>query len=374
MKEIDKKNIKESENKLEKLKLKYEENPEDIDIIKQLADINIELNKFEDAIVYLSKLLELKPNYARGYNQIGICYFNLGRLDQAEKNLINALKLDFNLIETHFNLGLLYQKRKQHKKALSHFKEIVLRDPEDYMAYYRMAKSALAISMNKEAEEFLKESIRLKPDFLDASADLSTLYIKQGKLNSAEKVLSEILKYHPKEINLHFSLGLVLKEQKKYLEAITHFREVVILDENNAEALNYLGECCIETGMNQQAEPFLAKAIKLHPDYYDAIFNLGKLYWDEERKDDAIMVFQEYLSVIDRLYEKKEKWGEEVSKEIYIPVYNLLGEAYMEKGRKNEAKEWWEKSLEINPEQPEIKNALAKISRPLRKKVSLTID
>ena len=373
MKENDDQNIDELDE-LEKLKAKFEENPEDFELTKKLANMYLELNRPEDAVVYLSKALELNPDYAQGYNQIGVCYVTQNKLDEAEKSLINALKLDFDLIEAHFNLATLYQKRGDYKRALSHFKEVVLKNPDDYVVYHRMAECALAVSMNDEAEEFLKEALRLKPDFLEAAADLSTHYIKQGRLPDAENILGNILKHHPKVAGLHFSLGLVLKEQEKHLEAIAHHREVVLLDENNAEAFNYLGECCVAADMKEQSEPFFAKAIKLEPGYYQAIFNLGKLYLEQERKHEAIMTFEQCLKVLDELAERKEKWGEEIDEEIYTPVYNFLGKAYMQDGRKDKAREMWEKSLQINPEQAEIKKAIEEIPKPLYERVSLTID
>jgi len=42
-------------DELEKLKVKQKENPEDFEITKQLADMYLELNRPEDAIVYLLK-------------------------------------------------------------------------------------------------------------------------------------------------------------------------------------------------------------------------------------------------------------------------------------------------------------------------------
>lgn len=372
-----------NDKKLEELKAKFEDNPEDFEIVKKLADMYLELNRPEDAIVYLSKALELNPDHPQAYNQIGICYLAQDKFDEAEKNLIKALKLDFNLVESHFNLATLYQRKGQYQQALSHFKEVVLENPEDYVVYHRMGKCAAADSMHEEAEEFFKETIRLKPDLLEASSDLATLYINQERLSDAEDILANILKYHPEVAGLHLSLGLVLKEQEKYLDAIAHLREVVIHDENNAEAFNHLGECCVAadtdgtgTGMNEQAVPFFAKAIKLEPEYYQAIFNLGKLYSELEQNDKAIMTLEQCLQVLNGLTERKEKWGEEIEDEeiIYTPVYNLLGKAYMQDDRKEKARESWEKSLEIKPDQPEIQKALDKIPKPLHERVSLTID
>ena len=61
-----------------------------------------------------------------------------------------------------------------------------------------------------------------------------------------------------------------------------HLRETLLIDKNNTEAYNLLGECCIELGMDKQAEPLFTMAVKLDTSYISAICNLGKLYYDQK--------------------------------------------------------------------------------------------
>ena len=66
--------------------------------------------------------------------------------------------------------------------------------------------------------------------------------------------------------------------QNMYTKAMKHLRETLLIDKNNTEAYNLLGECCIELGMDKQAESLFAMAVKLDISYISAICNLGKLF------------------------------------------------------------------------------------------------
>jgi len=124
--------------------------------------------------------------------------------------------------------------------------------------------------------------------------------------------------------------------------------------------------------MHKQAEPFFAQAIKLDPDLSGAVFNLGKLYHDQERWDDAIVVFEEWLRVEGEFEETLDETQKRDGRS--CAVYNILGGCYVRGGNYDRARELWEKSLEIESDQPEISEALDKLPQPLHRRVSLTLE
>lgn len=328
--------------------------------------------KWKEARSHIDRVLELRPDYAPAHNQLGVYYFNEKDPEHAEACFRRAIQLDFTLVEAHFNLASLYQSDGNYEEALPHFKEAVTANPDDYETYNRMGACCLVLGAKEDAEVFLEEALRLRPDFLDPLVSLTVLYMEQGRLSEAEAKLKEGLKAHPEIPQLRFTLGLVLKSQGKFEEALGAFREVVLSDGGHAEAFNHLGECCVALNMGEQAEPFFAQAAKLDPEMSSAVFNLGKLYHDQERWDDAIVMFEEWLKQEDPAADLVEASPEQ--NRMRCAVYHMLGTCYAARGDREQARELWERALEIAPDQTEIAAKLEELPQPLHRRVSLTID
>ena len=332
----------------------------------------VQEKNWEEARPHIVRALAIRPEFAPAHNQLGIYCFHKNDLGQAETCFKKAIQLDFGLIEAHFNLGSLFQSMGRMQEALPHFKEVVTANPEDWETYNRMGMCCIALKAKENAEAFFSESLRLRPDFLDPLVSLTALYMEQGRLPEAGALLKEGLKAHPGIPQLHFTLGLVLKTQEQFEDALGEFREVVLRDGDNAEAFNYLGECCVALGMEEQAEPFFAQAAKMDPEMSPAVFNLGKLYHDQKRWDEAIVTLEEWL---------RQETGEIVFAEhapeddgVHGLVYDMLGTCYAQKGDYDRARELWEHALSLNLDQAEILEKLEWLPQPLLRPVSLTID
>ena len=124
--------------------------------------------------------------------------------------------------------------------------------------------------------------------------------------------------------------------------------------------------------MGEQAEALFAQAAKLDPEMSPAVFNLGKLYHDQERRDDAIVMFEEWLKQEDPGMDLAEASPAENG--MRCAVYHMLGTCYAEQRDHDRAREMWEHALEIDPDRTEIAEELERLPQPLHKRVSLTVE
>ncbi|MCF6154418.1 MAG: tetratricopeptide repeat protein [Candidatus Brocadia sp.] len=341
-----------------------------------LANANIEKGNWEEAYSYLKTAVEMNPDYSQGYNHLGIFFARKKNYTEAINNFKKALQVDFSLTEAHYNLAVLYMERKEYNMALSHFKEVVLANPGDHETYYLMGLCCIHNNLENEAESFLSESHRLKPESIPTAISLCKLLIKKSNYTKAKNILLQILMNDSSLPEVNLLLGIINKIQKKYIKALHYFREALLKDKNNTEAYNLLGECCVESGMDKQAETFFAMAIKLDNSYLEAFYNLGNLYYKQEKYGDAIFTLEEFMKNKEAADSINSLWSEttRTDNDKVVPLYNLLGHCYKMAKNHLKARTIWEKSLAIQSQQQDIKAFLADLPQPLHKRISLTID
>ncbi len=88
------------------------------------------------------------------YNK-GIDYYNSARYSQAAESFKRATEIDPNYIDAYYNLGALLEYLNQDEGALAAFKQIILRNPEDYEAVYKAAEISNRLGASDKAKMYL---------------------------------------------------------------------------------------------------------------------------------------------------------------------------------------------------------------------------
>jgi Tfp pilus assembly protein PilF len=260
-----------------------------------LANSAIEKGNWDEAYPNLKAAVEMNPNYAQGYNHLGVFFTRNKKYEEAIDKFKKALQIDFSMTEVHYNLAYLYMEREEYSTALPYLKEVVLANSDDYETYYLMGICCSRSDMKNEAEAFFSEAHRLRPEHIPSAINLSKLLIKKTDYTKAKNILLYTYMNDPSLPEVNLLLGIIYKMQKKHTRAMHYLRETLLKDKNNAEAYNLLGECCVESGMDKQAEAFFSMAVKLDSMYREAFYNLGNLYYRQEKYENAIYALEEYL-------------------------------------------------------------------------------
>lgn len=278
--------------------IKSQVDDEEFKAKRKQANLLLDTGKFEEALPEYQKLIEINPDYAEGYCNIGLIQIEQNRLAEAEKNLMISIQKDPELLEGYYNLGLLYQRKGSFAKALIFYKEVVTRNKQDSDTFLQMGFCALSMNNKTDARAFFQESFRQRPNSLEAGAALASILIEFNLYEDAEEVLRISLISYPEEISLHFSLGMVLRQQNKPEQALAHFKRVVSLDENHAQGFYYLADCCFQLDLLDQAESFFAIAYKLNQSSAEIVLQLGKVYEKQKKMDKLIVAQQQWVEMV----------------------------------------------------------------------------
>lgn len=92
------------------------------------------LQRYDEAAASFEKALELGPRRPDTLNELAICMMELGKLDQSETLLTEALKAEPENTKVMSNLGLVALKRDNPSEAAAYFRAVLEINPEDQLA------------------------------------------------------------------------------------------------------------------------------------------------------------------------------------------------------------------------------------------------
>jgi type IV pilus assembly protein PilF len=134
----------------------------------------------------------------------------------------------------------------------------------------------------------------------------------------------------------HYDLGINAQNAGDVRSALKEFEQSLQLDDNFAEAHNAIAVLLhLSFDRKDEAETHYKRAIEIRPTFSEAKVNLGNLYLDEGRLDQAIALYNQALN--DMLYPTP-----------YIAETNL-GWAYFKKGDSARALEHLRAAVTTNP-------------------------
>ena len=116
----------------------------------------------------------------------------------------------------------------------------------------------------------------------------STEDVLEKQIERLERLVHE----RPNYADLHYRLGLLLRNRGRQDEAIAAFRQAVLINPVYQKALIKLGLALHEDGRHDEATAILTRAQRLDPESADLHYKLGLLFADQERFELAVEEFE----------------------------------------------------------------------------------
>lgn len=328
---------------------------------------------FKKSLSFFKKLVAHSKNkitQARAYSHIASLYQTMGFRKKAEKAFKKSLKLQPEKQETVFSYYAFLEEGGRGQEAtelLSHFQSQYT--PVKLFAGILVEKHAME-GKYEEAIQQLHEMIRVLPNNKTLLLKEIELLLKISKHFLAKRKISELLK-KTKDKELHFYLGVVNEELKKYKQAVLNFSKVPESSRHYArarrkgakisyihlkdadKALYWLGEAILHSPKDVQsyslysrileekkglkeAISFLKESVSLIP---DLSFYLGDLYYKSKDFSKSIFHFNKVI----------EKNPHHILALNYLAYVHIDADQDLEKGH-----ELAHKALSLDPENPYI--------------------
>jgi ribosomal protein S12 methylthiotransferase accessory factor len=132
----------------------------------------------ESAVAYFRRALELNPEPAEApsiYSYMGVALKNIGRFDEALGFLQKGLELDQDRTDIHNLIGFCHFKRGEHEAAVAAFKRVIELDPSSAIDHANLGVNYQALGQADKARDCYRLALSLDPGIDFARARLSQL-------------------------------------------------------------------------------------------------------------------------------------------------------------------------------------------------------
>lgn len=167
--------------------------PNDISALNALALFYFKKGQFETAKTLLNKAISIEPQVSLLYSNLGFVEQSQGQEDEAVQLYRQSLKVDsFNGIAAA-NIGALYLKRKDYRKAQVAFEIAVEKGQRDWKTLSNYGVTLTALGNYDLAYTNLRSAATLQSQNLEVNLNLAILLIEHmNKLPEGLEVINKI--------------------------------------------------------------------------------------------------------------------------------------------------------------------------------------
>lgn len=141
------------------------------------------------------------------------------------------------------------------------------------------------------AEEALRKALQMSPNDPQAESLLGWALMLQDKFDEALLTFQKVLVREPQNALARINVGYICLKKRIFGEAIEHLSRAIRLANDKKATLYahfYLGLVYLERDMFEDAQTFFQKTIALGPNLIEAYYELGRAYWFNGQRDQAI--------------------------------------------------------------------------------------
>ncbi len=201
----------------------------------------LEAGDYPAAVEKLRQATALMSTNAQAWNYLGVACHRAGDAACAAQGYLQALKLNRDLVEAHFNLGCLWLEQNRLENAKSELAAFTLRRSGSVAGWLKLGSAQLRSRELVAAEKSYAEALRCSPQNPEALNGLGLIQQQRNRPNDAaqsfEAALQQQRDYAPALLNLAIVSQYSLNNRPR---ALQKYREYLALPVHppNWEAVN----------------------------------------------------------------------------------------------------------------------------------------
>jgi tetratricopeptide (TPR) repeat protein len=228
-----------------------------------------QLGKFEEALAYYQKAIDLAPGKSQAYIGKTKALLILGRTGEAETCYEQLLQHQCGSAEVVLQLATLLMNHNQYEAAERRFLQALELEDKSVTALSGLGKVYRALHKPMLAKNYLEKAIQVDPENSQNYYMLGTLEFSQGQVEEAEKCFKKALELDDKNSAAYRDLGHLQLSMNRPTEARKQFQHAMALQPNNLDDIAALARLEDQSGNLHVAydllRPFIEQNI-MHAD------------------------------------------------------------------------------------------------------------
>ena len=322
------------------------DHPDNIALRMQYAHMLVEDKDYKAASEQYLYVQKKQPDNVEVLLNLALLYIETERLDEAAELLSHLIELDKKTDIANYYLGRIEQNKEQYKSAIAHYIKV---ENGTYVFEAKLRIASLFARLDRTDEAI--EQLNVLVEDTESWSKRVRAYLAQGEIfrsrqryQDAFDMYSRALSHNREDINLLYARALIAEKVDRVDIAESDLLKVLSIEPKNSDALNALGYTLADkTERYQEAKEYIQKAAELVPDDPAIMDSLG---WVNYRLGEL----QEALKWLSMAFEKLED----------AEIAAHYGEVLWHTNQKDKAREIWQKGQAVDAKHPVLVDTLKK--------------
>jgi serine/threonine protein kinase/tetratricopeptide (TPR) repeat protein len=323
--------------------LVLEANPRQVQALVNRGQALHDRNDLAGAMASFRRALEIAPDTAIAHNSLGVALKHLNDLDRANAAFDRAIELNPMYAWAYSNKASVLLAKEQWDDAIAAARRAIELKDAAGAPYHNLGKALFKKRDFKSAAEAYRTAIELSPELANASDDLGLALAMQNDLPGAIAAFRQAIKVNPTHIGAMTNLGFALAKLDRYDEAIVSYRNALEVQPGyrpaqsnlasvlNVRAREMVTPELVKPSYLERAVAMSREAVRLDGDYGPYWHTMGMAEFRARNWKASAEAMHEAM--------KRRKGGNAYEWLFLAMIRHELGE-------KDEARRWYDKSVD----------------------------
>jgi tetratricopeptide (TPR) repeat protein len=248
---------------------------------------------FPGAIPHLERARQEKPEDGEALQLLGLSYYLSGHLQQAIPLLekVQSMLLQPDVTGSYI-LGMSYMQLYEFDKSRTAFAKMFSLPPDSAGTYLALAQMMMHHDLEEKAVPELEKALALDPRLPMARFLLGEVYLYKGDVAAGLAYFQKEIEINPILWIAYWRMGDAYSRIEKWDEAERALKQSIWLNETFSAPYILLGKVELKKGDAQVAAGFLERGLKVDPNNVSAHYLLGQAYRQLGRNQEADRQFE----------------------------------------------------------------------------------
>ena len=264
-----------------------------------LGDLNLSRSRISAAEAAYSKALASDPRCSGALRGLGEALYRTGRFSESLARFEAAAQADPDDSTAAVGVAKSQLSLERVRDAVALLSKLLATHEQSFLVNYWYGAALEAVGNREEAEKSFARAVQLggsEPSSIDAYVSLALLKNQQGRREEAQKLLDTARAKLPLSPKLLVAIGQLALSEGRYEVALDDFRHALQLDPTDIAARFRLGVALRKDRKFDEAMACFEAVAKVDVEFPGLALERGLLYETSGRTDEALKAFEDALA------------------------------------------------------------------------------